>query len=120
MDCIEIGPVPSEESCQQVGTKDYDSILARAECNAFRNQIRRICGPEPDGARLTIKSNPHDFGSYYEVAVKFDEDIQEAVDYAFRIESTDISEWDAEAKKELGRVAEIYSAPLESVFKDTL
>lgn len=102
MDCLELGPVPSEESCQQVGTRFYDAVAARKECEAFRNQIRRVCGDEPEGIRLVVKSNPHDFGSYYEVAVKFDESIQAAVDWAFKVESTDIAEWDAAARAELG------------------
>lgn len=102
MDCLELGPVPSEESCQQVGTKSYDAIAARAECVAFKNQIIRVCGPEPDGVRIIVKSNPHDFGSYYEVAVRYDDSDQESIDYAFRVESTDIPNWDDQARKELG------------------
>lgn len=102
MDRLELGPVPYEESCQQVGTKDYDSVMARAECAAFRNQIRRVCGDEPEGAKIVIKRNPHDFGSYYEVAVSYDETLKDAIDYAFRVESTDIPNWDEIARKELG------------------
>ncbi len=102
MDYIEIGPVPSDESCEQVGTSDYDLMRARAECRAFIGQIRRDLGVEPEGAKLIIRSNPHDFGTYYEVAVRFSEDSEDAVNYAFRVESDAPVTWDAEARKELG------------------
>lgn len=102
MEYLEIGPVPSDESCQQVGTASYDSTKARAECRAFANQIARVCGAPPFGAKLVVKSNPHDFGTYHEVAVKYDDSEPEAVDYAMQVESTSIPNWDSHAKLELG------------------
>jgi hypothetical protein len=98
---LEIAPTPVEEACQQVGTPSYDGAMARAECKAFIHQLRRQFGPEPDGATLYVKSNPHDFGSYLEVAVKYDPNCEAAIEYAFKIEGNTPSFWDTEAVKEL-------------------
>lgn len=100
-DKLELGPTPSNEDCAQVGSEDY-AIKARAECRAMIAQLRRGFGPEPEGARLIIASNPHDYGSYLEVAVKFDDNYPQAVDYAFKLESEYPSDWDDTARLELG------------------
>jgi hypothetical protein len=91
---------PYEESCAQVGRDDYWE-RARRECRAFINQLRRVFGPEPEGARLSIKSNPHDFGTYLSVICSYESDNETAVDYAFRCEGEGPGEWDEEAKREL-------------------
>lgn len=98
-DYVDIGPTPASEDCEQLGP-NYNPNKARAECKAFINQIRRERGEEPFGARLTIKSNPHDFGTYLEVVCKFDENNEEAAEYAFSCECT-AEYWDDEAKAEL-------------------
>jgi len=87
-DYIPYGPVPSGEDCEQVGRPDYDPVKARAECVRFISQIRKQFGPEPEGARLAVKSFPHDFGSYYEVVCYYDDSIEEAVTYAFNGEES--------------------------------
>lgn len=99
-DYLEIGPVPYGEDCEQLGP-NYDGEHARAECRAFIGQLRRTFGPEPEGARLVARSNPHDFGTYHEVAVKFDENSEAATEYAFKIEGDTPEYWDDEAKAEL-------------------
>ena len=96
-DHITIGPVPAEESCQQVGTPSYDPQAARAECNRFREAIRKVVGPEPEGASLRIMANPHNFGTYLEVACYFEDDNEEAARYAFKCESDAPTTW-AEAE----------------------
>ena len=100
MDEMTIGPTPADETCAQVGSAEYLRD-ARRECAAFINQLRRVFGPEPDGARLFIKSNPHDFGTYYEVAVKYDPASAEAMSYALQCEGSAPGQWDDEARKEL-------------------
>ena len=54
----------------------------------------RTVGEEPENAHLAIKSNPHDFGTYYEVVCHFDDDDEEAAKYAYRCESEAPSQWD--------------------------
>jgi hypothetical protein len=92
-DELSIGPVPSDKACQQVGTSHYDPTKARSECRRFIQAIRIQCGNEPEGATLRIKSNPHDFGSYLEVVVQYEEDNEAAVEYAFKVEGNAPTEW---------------------------
>lgn len=105
-DYIFIGPTPSAEDCQQVGTDQYDPTMARAECRAYLHQLRRVYGPEPEGAVLKIKSNPHEFGSYLEVVCEYDDRNETAVEYAFNCENG-TENWDDEAKAELKGVANV-------------
>ncbi len=90
-DYVDIGPVPSDESCEGVGTPEYDPEKARQECTRFLNLIRKTCGDEPMGARLAIMSNPHDFGSYYSVVCYYDD--LGAKEYAGRCEDEAPTEW---------------------------
>jgi hypothetical protein len=100
-DSIGIGPTPSEETCEQLGP-NYNSSKALKECRVFVEQLRRVFGPEPVGARLTIKSSPHDFGTYLEVECMYDDTNEEAMAYAFRCEANTPELWDAEARAALG------------------
>ena len=59
-------------------------------------QRNPLIGEEPEGTRLTIKANPHDFGTYYEVVCYFDDEDEEAARYAFRCEAEAPDEWDPE------------------------
>lgn len=91
---VELGPVPSEEACAQVGTDEY-AHRARAECLAYITLIRQVCGEEPEGARLSIKSFAHDFGSYLEVVCYYNHDDEASMDYAYRIEQDAPTVWTA-------------------------
>ena len=104
-DFINIGPVPYEEPCAQVGAPEYQQQACQ-ECTRFIDLLRRTVGEEPENAHLEIKSNPHDFGTYYEVVCYFDDDDEEAAKYAYRCESETPSQWDAPlpADQELIRV----------------
>lgn len=98
-DSIYIGETPNTETCEQMGD-NYDSAKARRECRAYINQLRRVYGQEPAGAMFKVKSNPHDFGSYLSVECYYDDNNEEAMNYAFNAEAG-CDEWDAEAKAEL-------------------
>ena len=101
MDTMELCCTPAAEDCEQL-VPNYNPDKARKECIAFRNQLRRVFGPEPEGARLIIKSSPHDFGNYMEVAVKYDTNNEAASEYAYKCEGEMPEFWDAEARVELG------------------
>ena len=90
---LTLAPAPVEEECAQVGTADY-AIRARAECRRFIDLLRRKFGPEPEGARLTIKTFAHDFGDYLEVVCYFDETLPESVEYAYHCEDNLPATWD--------------------------
>ena len=99
-DFIDVGCAPTHEDCAQVGTDDYYH-RARRECRAYIGQLRRLLGEEPEGARLSVRNNPHDFGAYLSVLCYYDANIQGAIDYAFRCESEGPDEWDDQARREL-------------------
>jgi len=105
-DSLYIGESPWDETCAQVGSDMYP-VNARKECQRFINQIRNHYGSEPVGARLYIKSNPHDFGSYLSVECEFawdpsgipDEEWTPSQEYAFAIEGDDLGvlqNWDSD------------------------
>ncbi len=106
-DSLYIGESPWDETCAQVGSDMYP-VNARNECQRFINQIRNHYGSEPQGARLYIKSNPHDFGSYLSVECEFvwdpsnDDDYTDWTPsqvYAFDIEGDDkgvLQNWDSD------------------------
>ena len=91
-DYLDLGPSPAEEVCAQIGDEDYHS-KARAECLAFIALIRQTCGEEPEGAHLSIKSFPHDFGSYMEVVCYYNDDFPASADYAWDVEKALPTRW---------------------------
>lgn len=105
-DYIDIGSSPSGEDCAQVGEPDYER-RARTECARFIELIRKTLGEEPPGAHLAVKSNPHDFATYYEVVCYFQDDDPEATAYAFRCESDAPATWDAQPKPAVGNLGEV-------------
>lgn len=101
-DYIELGTVPfdEEDTMQQVGAADYDPQLARFEASLYAKVIRREYGEEPVGARLGVKSMPHEMGNYYEVVCYFDDNNDAAISYAFKVEEG-VAKWPDWAKAEL-------------------
>lgn len=93
MSYLELGSTPCDEPCAQVGSPNYASH-ARAECARYINLLREAFGDEPEGARLAVKSFPHDFGTYYEVVCHYDEALPESLDYAFMLESDAPTTWE--------------------------
>ena len=88
-----LGQTPRDEDCACVGEDDY-APRAKKECRRFIDLLRKKFGSEPEGARLTIKGFPHDFGDYYEVAICFDEDYPDSVEYAIHCEDNLPATWD--------------------------
>lgn len=78
-DCMDLGSAPAMEDCAQVGREDYYD-RARKECRAYIGLLRRTFGDEPDDASLSVKSNPHDFGTYLSVVCYDDPTVSAAVD----------------------------------------
>lgn len=101
-DELELGTTPTGEDCAQVGSKNYEySTLARMELKAFYHQLTRLFPNPPAGVTFKTKSNPHDFGTYYDLAVKFDSNDEAAAEYAYNVENNTPEEWDAGARAEL-------------------
>lgn len=101
-DKVELAAVPTDEPCEQVGPNcNYERM--RMECRAFAEQLRRQLGREPEGAQLSVKSNPHEFGPYYEVVCYYDVGNTEAMDYAWGLEANLPAKWDSEALQYLAQ-----------------
>lgn len=100
MDYIELGPTPAYEDCAQVGADDY-AEHSRRECNIFKRMLERLFHV-PDGLDVcyVVRTHPHDFGSYREVAVRYAGG-QKAYEFALHVEGHMPEEWDAIAKYEL-------------------
>jgi hypothetical protein len=94
-DYISIGSSPYDEPCAQVGQPDYRKN-AVAECTRFIELLRDTVGPEPEGARLSIKWFPHDFGDYAEVVCYYETNMSASVDYALRCEAETPATWEEE------------------------
>ncbi|MDC6127257.1 hypothetical protein PPH41_04530 [Burkholderia gladioli] len=102
---VECGPTPAYANAAQIGDEDYRQ-RSKAECKAWMAQLARFLGEPPEGARLIILASRHDYGTYYEVAVRVEAETEaaanpEAVDYAYRCEGEAPTEWDVVARREL-------------------
>ena len=95
-DYMELGPTPCGESCEQLGPT-YNLGRAKAELITYLHQLQRLFPL----ATFQIKSFSHDFGTYKEVCVIFDDDDAEQVDLAYEIEAGFPEYWDNEARAEL-------------------
>ena len=95
---LELGPVPAEEEVAQVGADDY-GVQSFKECKAYKSQLHRVFGGV---VRFSIKKFDHDFGSYKEVVVLYDESDEAEVHRAFDIKNNCPSRWDDQARRELG------------------
>lgn len=94
-DYLTLGPTPCEEDCQQVGTDSYDSVKAREELVRYKEMLISRFPNAPEYSRFGIKSFPHDFGSYSEVVVYFDDSeyAKDSQEYAYFVESNLPSTW---------------------------
>lgn len=100
-DQFELGTtVPHDEPCVQLGEADY-SRFSRAEANALINQILREQGEPPARTGLKVISCPHDFGTYYDVAIVYDDSSEESQEWMLKVEGDLPANWDKEARSEL-------------------
>lgn len=106
METMELGPTPCEESCAQVGSADY-SERGPIECQVYRRQLVRLYKAEhggndlPAGCTLKTSTHFHDFGSYHEVAARYNIEDETATEAAFWLEANLPAHWDDEANMEL-------------------
>ena len=93
-DYLTLEATPVGEDCSQVGVENY-SHMSRIECSVFKDQLERTF-PK---CNFGVKSFPHDFGTYREVVVYFDDENEEESENAFEVESNLPEFWDDVAKK---------------------
>jgi hypothetical protein len=91
-DYLTLGPTPAGEQCAQVGEENYRR-RALEEGERYISQLKKQFGEAPLGCHLRIQFFPHDFGSYSEVCIYFDDSIEEAVNYAYNMENNTPENW---------------------------
>ena len=101
IDTMELSCTPISENCVQTGVTENHEKWNKVECNVFMRQLIRQFGKEPIGAKLKISRNIHDFGIYYEVAVSYNDENNEATEYAFKLEGNLPENWDEISRQEL-------------------
>ena len=100
-DQFELGTtVPHDEQCSQMGDANFASY-SKMEARALMNQILRTIGDPPARTGLKMISCPHDFGTYYDVAVIYDDELEESQEWMLKVESELPLNWDEEARNEL-------------------
>lgn len=105
LEFLEIGPVPANEDCQQVGP-NYRPEYARIEADNFVNQIKEQF-PDYKKVRIGIHVN---YGNYttFEVGVWFDPMCEISAQQAFRIESEVWPNWRGDRKQNIQDLIESY------------
>lgn len=105
---LELGSTPGEEPCAQTIHPDYET-RAHAECNAYIGQLYRFLAANghpqealPEGFALVVRPHSHDFGTYYQVAVQYNDEDEKSCKLAYFVEGKGPGMWDDEARKVLG------------------
>jgi hypothetical protein len=93
IDFLYIAGNPADEPCVSVTPDALYGDAMKMECKLFMEAIRRKLGPEPAGCQLRMKRESHDFGDYYEVICRYDDQNDEAIAYAYKAESESPATW---------------------------
>lgn len=76
---IDLGGAPANEDCAQLGqSPDFDT-LNTLEVMAYKLAIIARHGMPPEGCKLTVHNNLHDFGCYRTLALRVEDEESEAV-----------------------------------------
>lgn len=110
---MELGSAPVNEDCAQVGSTNYPSV-ALEQCRRYKKLLEAKFGDPPGDAYFKVKSNLHDFGTYYEVAVVYNENDEKEVEFAFHVESNLPETWDDDVKVPVGPRKSILRAMIEA------
>lgn len=94
IDHIEIGTVPANEECAQVGSENYKT-LAIIESKVFIDQLERMFPNEVlVGVRFKTSWNDHDFGKYLSIKIVFQDDSSIQSEAAYAIDRSIPENWD--------------------------
>ena len=91
-DFISIGCTPASEDCVQVSKTEYYMDKMLAECNRYKEMLQAKFA-DCNKVTIAVKTFPHDFGSYAEVVVKYDNEDIEALAQAIHIENNMPMNW---------------------------
>ena len=98
---MEIGPVPAEENCAQVGDAFFKQV-ATIQMETYIDQLyREFPNAREHGISFVKKWYPHEFGTYGEVNISWPADNELATEYALDIEHNLPSHWDEQSLETL-------------------
>lgn len=90
---VELGPVPCDEEASQTNAENFTEENIK-ECRRYKELLESKFPEYPDaGCYFSIKSNPHEFGTYREVAINFDDKNETAGVFASEVENNLPKEW---------------------------
>lgn len=100
-DYLEIGPVPCNENCAQLGEDNFRN-RANIEMDTYIEQLYRQFGEKILNTSVSFRKKwfAHDFGNYGEVVISYDDE-DENHHIIYEIERELPENWDDEAKAEI-------------------
>ena len=111
---LSISGTPTGEDCVQVSSHEDYMPAMRAECNRYLDMLRKRF-PNCDRVNISIHRNPHDFGTYLDIEISWDDNDNIAEQQAYFIENNEPEKWtDAEV---LTFVAEETDEENENMFE---
>ena len=112
-DYLTLSCTPCDEPCIQVGHEHY-SRLARHECRVYLQQLLSeflvAHDSRPPACRLTVKSFPHDFGSYHEVCAVYADSSPQSAEDAIWFDENAPLEWSKESRETLASQPDYFSS----------
>ncbi len=102
IDYLYLGPTPSDENCAQIGDDNF-----REQCNkemeAYIDQLNRMYPEVSRYKEMRFKKHwqQHDFGSYGEVVITYNDEDEEQSTLALKVEWNLPSNWDEIAKEKI-------------------
>lgn len=92
-DFITLGSAPIDEDCVQVSSRVNYIPAMRAECRRYKEMLEYIYPKLPESCYFGVKNFEHDFGTYFEVVIYYDDEIEEAVDFANDLQDNQPEKW---------------------------
>jgi len=91
---MELGSSPSSEDCVQVEPSGEYLVPMKEELRRYKTMLEnKFPVPENVQAWFSVKFFPHDFGSYGEVCINYDDDDTASADFAYFVEEHSPNAW---------------------------
>jgi len=104
---IELGGTPYDEDCVQVSKTENYIPEMKEECLKYKNMLIEIF---PQALKyhcnFGVKSFSHEFGCYYEVAIRYNDANDESSSFAWWVQDNLPAKWDDMAIRNFNYIAE--------------
>ena len=92
-DFVYLGNCPADEDPAQSIEPDYE-VKARIEVARYKRLVMSKFKDIPAEVSFKIRKEQHDFAPLYELVAEFDDDDEEACDFAFALEAHLPTRWE--------------------------